>query len=148
MLINIYWNRKTGEVIVPTVAQTEAGLWLDIEPVEIASWRDPASVTEAVRKSASRSGRMIPTPSRLNFPKPVVLVHSSAKNLNDFERKFDQISLVRSPDGSISIERYKKAPEGTGRVVDIARSTRHPPNVSIDQLVSELAEGISSNGPK
>jgi hypothetical protein len=144
MLINVYWNRQTGEVIVPTVAQTEAGFWLDTEPVESADWNDPASVSEAVSNATGRSGRVIPTPSRQEFPKPVVLGHSKAKNLNDFERKFDQISIVWLPDGDISVQRYKKVPGDTGRVVDTDMSTRHAASVSFEQLVSELAEEISS----
>ena len=142
MRVHVFWNKRTGNVIVPTLAKTEAGYWLDIEPVELGSWSNPESVAEAVEKALARSGQVVPTPTRQNFPKPVVLPYSKARSINDFEKKYDLASIARSQDGYHSIERYKEAPESTGRVVDSDASTTYPPEVSLNQLISILASTI------
>ena len=141
MLINIYWNKRDGSVIVPTVAQTEAGYWLDIDPVELGSWSNPESVKAAVERAYERSGQVVPTPSRQNFPKPVVLSHSSAKTLGDFEKKYEMVSISRTQAGRLTLSRYKEAPEGRGRVVD--SDLVQPPELSLDQLIDSLAQTIS-----
>ena len=142
MLIQIFWSKKTGDVIVPTVAKTEAGYWLSIEPVECASWNDLQAVIGAVRKAISRAGQVIPTPSRQNFPKPVVLPYSNAKTINEFERKYDMVSLSQSSLGNYSIERYRKAPEGTGGVFDPDASTTYPLGTSLEEVISSLSSSI------
>src|SRR5665213_4041497 len=139
MLIQVFWNKKNGDVIIPTVARTEAGYWLGIEPVECASWNDLRSVIDAVNKAAARNGQVIPTPSRRNFPKDVVLSYASARNISDFERKYDHLSIFQSSDGRYSIERYRKAPEGSGGVVDSNSSTTYPSGTSLDEVISSLA---------
>jgi hypothetical protein len=143
MLIHIYWNTADGTVVVPTVAKTEAGYWLDVEPVECASLADPSPFVTAVREAMARSGKVVPTPSSQNFPKPVVHSHAKVRSMREFERKYDQISLVRDPDGSFSIEQYTQAPGGSGRVVDCGKSALYPSGTSLDHILEELLDVIS-----
>ena len=142
MLINVYWNKESGDVVVPTIVKTEAGYWLNVEPVEHASLHDLQSLIEAVNRVAARCGQVVPTPPRQSLSKPVVLAHSGLKSQRDFEKKFDQISILRSFEGNFSIQRYRAAPEGAGRVADPDTSATFPPEVSLDQLIREFAETI------
>jgi hypothetical protein len=137
MLINVYWNKKTGDLLIPSEAKTEAGFWLDIEPVEHASISDPSSVSKALSMVFAQSGNVVPTPP--GNSKPVVLSYSKAKSWSDFTRKYSQVSVIRSGDGTYTIERYKPATEGRGVVVDVDAREVFPPSSSIDDVVAELS---------
>ncbi len=145
MLIKVYWDKRSGEVLVPTVAKTEAGYWLNTEPVEHASLGDFASVSKAIHAVASRGSKIVPTPSRQNFPKSVILAHSRAKNLSAFEKKYDQASIVYSPESTSSIDRYKRADEGPGWVVDPERSKEFPSGISLEDMILQLNEMMQSD---
>ena len=68
MLINVYWNKATGDALIPSEAKTEAGFWLDIEPVERASIRDISSMRQALSLVLARSGKVFPTPPAILSP--------------------------------------------------------------------------------
>ncbi len=142
MLIQVFWNKINGDVIVPTVVQTEAGYWLGIEPVECASWSDLRSVIVAVQHADARNGRIVPTPSRQNFPKPAVLPYSTVKSMNDFEKKYELASIFRSSEGAYSVERYKPSEDGSGGVIDPDASTTYPSGTSLDKIVEHLSTTI------
>ena len=131
-------------MIIPTVAQTEAGYWLDVEPVELACLGDSSTISRAIKSVVARSGMIVPTPSRQNFPKPVVLAYSKTKSLSAFEQRYEQISLGYSLDGRYSIERYKRAPEGSGWVVDPDKSATFSPANDLDDVILRLIHILES----
>jgi hypothetical protein len=138
MFCNLYLNQKTGAILVPTKAKTEAGYWLDIEPVDRASVDDPASVLSALRKAAEQKDLIVPTPTRATFPKPVVLSYSTARSWSDFEKRHKQFSIARTPDGRYQIERYKRSPEGSGVVVDEAATRTLASGTSLEDIAAEV----------
>ena len=140
MLLNLYWNKKTGEILIPSVVKAEAGFWLDVEPVERASMSDRISLVKAIVSAFARGGEVVPTPPRDSHLKPVVLAHAKAKTWSAFARQYDQISIVRSSEGTFTIEQYKPAPEGRGLVVDVEARRILPNRSSIDDLVDELSK--------
>ncbi len=142
MPIHIYWNKKNDDVIVPTVSKTEAGYWLEIGPVECASWSDLSSVIVAVQKVMSRGVQLVPTPSRQNFPKHVVLSYAKARNSTDFEKKYEMASITYSPSTGYSVDRYRESDEGRGRVVDHSRSMSYTPNTALEEIVTKLAKTV------
>jgi hypothetical protein len=138
MFCHVYWNTKTGEVLVASVARTEAGYWLDIEPVERASADDPSSLLSALKKTVATKGGVIPTPTRSAFPKPVVLAYAKAKSWSDFERRYSQFSVAETPDRRYQIEGYRRASEGAGVEVDPEVSKVLVPEALLEDVVTEL----------
>ena len=68
-----FYFRK-GKVYVPRMARTEAGYYLNIEPVAVVDTDDFGGVVSAIQAAIERGNPAVPTPSRANFPKPVVLI--------------------------------------------------------------------------
>ena len=144
MLINVYWKRNSDEFIIPTVVKTESGFWLDVEPVETGSLNDRAAFISAISTAIERSGNIVPTPPRdrsLN----VALAHSNARSERQFEEMYGQTSITQNPDGSQSVQHYKRAPGGSGRVLDSDLSMTHSPGKSLDQVLDELLEFLKPN---
>jgi hypothetical protein len=79
---NIYLRQQT--VFVPTVAKTDAGYFLEIAPVVVIKSTDCQEIIEAVKNVISKGNPMIPTPSRENFPKAVILEYAKAKSWSVF----------------------------------------------------------------
>lgn len=144
MLCHMYLDRRTGTVLVPRTAKTEAGYWLDVEPVKRASVDDPASISHVLREAIEHEELIVASPTRAMFPKPVVLAHSTARSWSDFEKRNVQFSLLRTPDGRFRIERYQKAPEGVGVIVDEAASKTFTQGASIDEVTAELLSMMRS----
>ncbi len=144
MLCHVYFDRKTGTVLVPRAAKTEAGYWLDIEPVEQASFADPVSITNLVKRAMEQGEVVVPTPTRAMFPKPVVLAHSTARSWGDFEKRNSQFSILRTADGRLRIERYRKASEGVGVVVDESASRTFADGVQINEVATTLLSMMQS----
>lgn len=72
---------------LPIVAQTEAGFYLDVPPVVVIEALDPSAMTRELVQCVSRGNPKVPTPSRAQFPKPVVLAASGVKTWSAFEKK-------------------------------------------------------------
>jgi hypothetical protein len=138
MLLNLYWNKKTGEVLIPSMEKAEAGFWLDVEPVERSSMSDRISLGKAIVSAFARSGKVVPTPPPNSRLKPVILAHSRARTWSAFARQYGQVSIVQSSEGTFTIEQYKPAPEGRGLVVDVEARRILPNRSSVDDLVAEL----------
>jgi hypothetical protein len=75
---------RKGTAFVPNVAQTEAGFFLDVEPVRVASLEDFRSLVSAIEQAMAAGNPPVPTPSRAAFPKPAILKPASVKNWNAF----------------------------------------------------------------
>jgi hypothetical protein len=75
------------QVIVPTVAITEAGFYVDIEPVAVIDIRDAAFVKESLLAVLNQENRQIPTPKRVDAPGSVILETMNLKKWQVFERK-------------------------------------------------------------
>lgn len=84
MLCHIYLRK--GTVYVPTVAKTEAGFFVDVEPVAVIEGSDRARIADAIKKTIIKGNPTIETPTRLTFPKPVVLSYANVKSWATFEK--------------------------------------------------------------
>ena len=69
MLWHVYLRK--GIVFVPTVARTQAGYYLDIEPVAAISATDAEAVRDVVKQAITRGNPLVPTPTRATFPSRV-----------------------------------------------------------------------------
>ena len=93
LLINVYWGAKSGQVLAPTMAKTDAGFWLEVDPVEQAATSDVSSISAALQSCASRGNHSVPTPPRSAFPDWVVLKHANKKKRRDFENEYALLSI-------------------------------------------------------
>jgi hypothetical protein len=59
---------RKGKVFIPTVARTEAGYYLGIEPIAVIDCQDRNAVSSGLVDAIKRGNPIIPTPSRANFP--------------------------------------------------------------------------------
>ena len=84
MLWNLYI--RNGIVYVPTVAKTEAGFYMDIDPVRTVPVVESDRLQAAVAAAISDGNPAIPTPSYGAFPKPVILKHAAVRSWAAFER--------------------------------------------------------------
>jgi hypothetical protein len=144
MLINVYWNKRTGEVLVPTIVKTDAGFWLEVEPVERATATDLPSLGRAILSVAERGAATVPTPPRTMLSQHVVLKHSTVKSDKAFERQYGQASIDKTSDMKLRIVAYRASPEGTGRVVDLERSKVMPAGSLLEGLIPELSRFIQN----
>ena len=136
MLVNVYWNKKTGAVLVPAVAKTEAGFWLDTEPVEVADATFPVSVSEAIKKSAARARIIVPTPPR-SSPKPVVLGYANVKSWSAFAKTHELLSIVRTDAGQYLVNPHRRL-EGGGYVVKANGGKQLPAGSTLDDAIARL----------
>lgn len=83
------WNVtfRARRFFLPTVAKTDAGYFLDVEPVYVVSAEDTPGLEAALGEVIARGNPRIPAPIRAEFPKPVVLGPAGVKSWSTFERK-------------------------------------------------------------
>jgi hypothetical protein len=82
MVCNFYLSVAT--VYVPTVARTEAGFYVEVEPVSVVSAREVGALQNAVIEYIHRGNPT--TPTRKAFPKPVLLKYGNIKSWSAFEK--------------------------------------------------------------
>src|SRR5436190_3958698 len=75
---------RKGLAFVPNVAQTDAGFFLDTEPVRVVALNESQALACAIQEAIDIGNPRIPTPTRLTFPKPVILKPAGVKNWNAF----------------------------------------------------------------
>jgi hypothetical protein len=80
-----FYLRK-GVAYIPTTAKTEAGYWLAIEPVDVAPVANPEALQQLLLKAIARGNPVVKTPSRQNFPPPVMQRYCGMKSFSAFER--------------------------------------------------------------
>ena len=68
------------------MAKTEAGYWMGIEPVEIRKVETPEVLKGLLLAVIERGNPIVPTPTRDNFPRPVMERYCGLKSLSAFER--------------------------------------------------------------
>jgi hypothetical protein len=140
MLWNLYL--RNGTAYVPTVSQTEAGFFLDTDPVEAVPAVDTEALRDAIKRAIARGNPGVPTPSRAAFPKPVVLRYAKVKSWSAFEKGCSSWTIVEA-DGLYQIKRSRKRPD-RGWEDDPAQIEALPPGASIDEIALRAASTMKS----
>jgi hypothetical protein len=135
MLWHFYLLKNTA--YIPAVAQTEAGFYLDIDPVTVVAATDFQVLKNAIAKTISESNPVIATPSRAEFSKPVVLRYSKVKSWAAFERGAMQWTIIEK-DGIYQIKPGRKSPD-QGWEDDPAREETLPITTSLDEIAQRVA---------
>jgi hypothetical protein len=74
-------------VLLPTSSKTQAGFWLETEPVAVADMNEWQSVVRVIGDALVAEHPVVATPPRHNFPKPVVLAPAGVKTWRAFLSK-------------------------------------------------------------
>lgn len=88
---------RNGKAIIPTVAMTEEGFYLDIEPVSVVNLSDKQLLREKLLSAIESENRQIPTPERAEEPGSVVLEKVSVKRWDVFERQSVLFTIHSGP---------------------------------------------------
>jgi len=67
------------------MAQTEAGYWLGIEPVDVEKVADADALKGVLLRAINRGNRIVPTPARKHFPPHVMRCHCGMKSFSAFD---------------------------------------------------------------
>jgi hypothetical protein len=125
---------------IPTSAKTEAGFYLDIEPVEVAEVSDTARFTEAVKAALSRGNPTVATPSREDYGKPPLVKYAKVKSWSQLERG-SSFWGISEKSGRYEFGPYKRRAdrgweEDPGRVVTL------PPALTINEVIRQIVEVV------
>lgn len=82
---HVYYRSR--QFLVPVVAQTKAGFFLDIEPVLTVQFGDVDDLEKALVFVIAAGNPKTETPSRGSFPRPAVLGPARVKTWATFEKK-------------------------------------------------------------
>jgi len=80
-----FYLRK-GTAFIPTMAKTEAGYSMGIEPVDVQKVESPEALQALLIAAIKRGNPVVPTPTRDNFPRPLMERYCGLKSLSAFER--------------------------------------------------------------
>ncbi len=80
-----FYLRK-GVAFVPTMAKTEAGYWMGVEPVDVQKVDTTEALQRLLLAAIARGNPVVKTPTRQNFPRPLMERYCGMKSLSAFER--------------------------------------------------------------
>lgn len=123
-------------VLVPTMGRTDAGFYIGIDPVEVRDSTDRAGAEEAMLRTVERGNPMIPTPTRNNFPDPVVLKYANVKSLSTFEKAAKSWKLSKNDRG------YIIAPYRLRRDAGADEDTENEEQISEDVPLREVVHRL------
>jgi hypothetical protein len=134
---------RHGIAYVPTVAQTDAGFYLGIEPVEVTPVANLEALQTAIWRSIARGHPRIATPTRENFPKPVLLKYARVKSWSAFERDASYWSVVDNG-GSFEICRGRKRTD-RGWEDDPTQIERLPRGIELTEVARRIATVVQGS---
>jgi len=135
----IYLRR--GRVLIPTLARTQYGVYIEVEPVEVASADNIAEIDDALQTALSRGNPSIPHPDRDNFPTPVVMRHAEVKSWSSFV-KGTKVWSVSSESDTWTLTPMKEATNHSWEE-DIPASVSFDGTGAVDEVIRATATAIS-----
>jgi len=129
---------KDGIVYVPTVAKTEAGFYMNGEPVAVVAAANTDALRRALQAVVARGNAIIPTPKRTAYPPPVLPKYAGAKTWSAFMQGASEWK-IKERNGNYQIVRYRKDPEGgESWVEDPAHRIEFPPGSAVDDVIDRM----------
>jgi hypothetical protein len=133
---------RKGQAFIPTMAQTEAGFYMGIDPVEVVDAFDRRAVEDAMLRAIARGNPRVPTPTRDNFPEDVLLKYAKVKSLSMFEKVARTWKFSKRA-GAYLIAPYRPLRTG-GSEEDPKRTEAIPDEEPIESAVRRLVELATS----
>jgi hypothetical protein len=129
---------KDGVVYLPTVAKTEAGFYMDREPVALVPVTNPDALRQALKDAARRGNPIVPTPKRNAFPPPVLPKYAGVKSWSKFMQGASEWTIAEDK-GAYRIVPYRKDPTGgPSWVEDRDHKIDFPPGTTADEAFSRM----------
>lgn len=128
---------RKGVVFVPTVARTEAGYYMGIEPLRVVPVDDSAAVQAAIKDAMSAGNPIVPTPTRANFPESNLLKYAKVRSWSAFEKNALNWTIDENA-GIYKICPGRRHPEG-GWEDDPERIETLPADATIEQVARRVA---------
>jgi hypothetical protein len=127
--------RKT-QVLIPTMARTEAGFYLAIEPVSVIDPHDRQSIRSALLDVIRRGNPTVPTPSRANYPPDPLLKHANVKTASALERSSRRWKITKYATG-YGIATYRPGKYGGSEEDETTRQA-----FSLDEPVESVVDHL------
>jgi hypothetical protein len=140
--VSVHWSKAKGLVVIPAKAKTEAGFWIDVEPVEVAPIHDKNLIASAIKRVAFAILRTIPTPPRNGFPKPVVLRAGKVRSWSQFHWNYSLVEITADRDAVVSIEAWEKWADESYRPSSDTPARTFP---SLDEAIATVIEEIEKS---
>lgn len=142
MLWHLYIHK--GTAYVPTVARTEAGFYMDIDPVAAI----PASAFEILRRAITetmgKGNPIVPTPTRAAFPEPVVLKYAKVKSWPAFGKTSECFEIYEK--GNVYQIQHAQETSSGGWEDNPAKTESFPSGVTLDQVAQRVIALIQRSG--
>ncbi|HEX6911716.1 MAG TPA: hypothetical protein VF142_15040 [Longimicrobium sp.] len=126
--------------LIPTLARTRAGFYLEGEPVEVLSAPPADDLATALLRVQERGNRTVPTPSRNRVPPPVVHGHAGIQTEREFERQARHWALEWSAE-TVALVPAARAPGG-GFLYEAEKAERFTGPDSLLRLAERLIQLI------
>ena len=124
------------------MAKTEAGYWMGIEPVDVQEVESPEALQTLLMAVIKRGNPVVPTPTRGNFPRPVMERYCGLKSLSAFERTAICWAISQD-DGDFRIYEWRRSERYRGARVKADETEvtlpRDTPIGSVTLRAAELA---------
>jgi hypothetical protein len=135
-----YWMLiiRKGKAYVPTMAKTEAGFYMGMEPIEVVNTTDRQQVENAVMRAITRGNPVVPTPSRDSYPPSPLLKVANVKSLSTFEKSAQTWKLSKTQ-GAYEIVPYKRV-KPAGSLEDKEQTELVPDSEPLPVVVHRLIE--------
>lgn len=147
-LIRFYVRHQ--KVILPTVAETEAGFYVDMEPIQVYEITDIERWKTAIYKKLIAENPLVPTPDRTDEPGSAILENLHITKWSTFETSAIMYT-VHLGGRYISIYRTGKAPDGMW-TQDNTEHRQFASRAPLDTIANALADDIikqpEANRPK
>jgi len=138
----MHWSfyLRKGIAYIPTTAKTEAGYWMAIEPVDVAPVRNVDELQRLLAQAVGRGNPVIKTPTRKNFPPPVMQRYCGMKSFSAFERTA-ALWAIWQRDGSYVICPCRRSVRYRGTwEEDAEERTLLPLSIPFEEVVRKAAE--------
>ncbi len=127
---------------IPTSAKTEAGFYLEIEPIEVTEVDDNEKFKKALKVSLLRGNPSVATPRREDYGKPPLLKYAKVKSWSQMERESSYWGITENG-GHYEYGRYKRRSD-KGWEENPASIVKLAPGLTIDEVVEQIVRSVQS----
>src|SRR5215469_1936644 len=114
-LVSVYWSHGKRLVVIPTLAKTEAGFWLEGEPVAAVPILDSESIARAIMERVLAPSKLVPTPPARSRSKPAVLKPGRVRSWSQFHWNYSVLQIATDREGKFSVAVWEKHADGSYR---------------------------------
>lgn len=126
-----------GKAFVLTMAKTEAGFYMGVEPIDVVDLADKVELEKAIIAAIQRGNPSVPTPPREGFPEPI-LKYAKVRSIAAFEKQ-SKCWKLSFRDNAYLIAPYRLSRHG-GSEEDTIRTEAIPDDIPLEKVVRRLIE--------